>query len=93
MAALLGAQEVMRALAAALQLEQDLPFAAALVQALNLILLTAPEVGCWLQAPAMGAAQPAGAGCSCAWHRLWEGRPGRDSWWSKRPGAQFSLCT
>lgn len=28
-----------------LENEQDLPFAAALVQALNLILLTAPEVG------------------------------------------------
>ena len=44
MAALLGAREVMRALAAALAHEADLPFACALVQALNLILLTAPEV-------------------------------------------------
>lgn len=44
MAALLGAQEVMCALAAALQTEQDLAFCCALVQALNLILLTAPEV-------------------------------------------------
>ena len=45
MAALLGAREVMCALAAALAQEGDLPFACALVQALNLILLTAPEVG------------------------------------------------
>ena len=44
MAALLGAQEVMCALAAALQAEEDLPFSCAIVQALNLILLTAPEV-------------------------------------------------
>ena len=45
MAALLGAREVMCALAAALAQEGDLPFACALVQALNLVLLTAPEVG------------------------------------------------
>ena len=45
MAALLGAREVMCALAAALAQEGDQPFACALVQALNLILLTAPEVG------------------------------------------------
>ena len=41
---LLGPRQVLCALAAALEDEPDLRFAAALVQALNLILLTAPEV-------------------------------------------------
>ncbi len=45
LAALLGGQRVMCALASALEREHDLKFASAVVQALNLILLTAPEVG------------------------------------------------
>lgn len=43
LAKLLGARQVLTALAAALEIEPDLRFACALVQALNLILLTAPE--------------------------------------------------
>ena len=43
LAARLGAQRVFCALAAALEREADLRFAASLVQALNLLLLTAPE--------------------------------------------------
>lgn len=46
LARLLGPRQVLCALAAALEEEADLRFACALVQALNLILLTAPEVGC-----------------------------------------------
>lgn len=42
---LLGPQKVFCALADILQQEQDLRFASAMVQALNVILLTAPEVG------------------------------------------------
>ena len=45
LARLLGPRQVLCALAAALEPERDLRFACALVQALNLILLTAPEVG------------------------------------------------
>ena len=45
LAARLGGQAVLSMLSGILENEQDLPFAAALVQALNLILLTAPEVG------------------------------------------------
>ena len=44
LAALLGGQRVFRQLAAALAESEDLHFVSALVQALNLILLTAPEV-------------------------------------------------
>ena len=44
LAARLGAQRVFCALAAALEQEADLRFAATLVQALNLLLLTVPEV-------------------------------------------------
>jgi vacuole morphology and inheritance protein 14 len=44
LAARLGAQRVFCALAAALEQEADLHFAATLVQALNLLLLTVPEV-------------------------------------------------
>ncbi len=39
----LGGRAVLGMLASILEAEADLPFAAALVQALNLILLTAPE--------------------------------------------------
>ena len=46
LAAQLGGRAVLSMLSSILEDEQDLPFAAALVQALNLILLTAPEVGC-----------------------------------------------
>ena len=46
LAARLGGHAVLSMLSSILEDEQDLPFAAALVQALNLILLTAPEVGC-----------------------------------------------
>ncbi len=46
LAARLGGRAVLSMLSSILEDEQDLPFAAALVQALNLILLTAPEVGC-----------------------------------------------
>ena len=45
LAARLGGRAVLSMLSSILEDEQDLPFAAALVQALNLILLTAPEVG------------------------------------------------
>ncbi len=38
-----GGRAVLSMLASILEAEEDLPFAAALVQALNLILLTAPE--------------------------------------------------
>ena len=41
----LGGRPVLAMLGSILEQETDLPFAAALVQALNLILLTAPEVG------------------------------------------------
>ncbi len=44
LAARLGGRAVLSMLSSILEDEQDLPFAAALVQALNLILLTAPEV-------------------------------------------------
>ena len=44
LARLLGPRQVLIALAAALEEERDLRFACALVQALNLIVLTAPEV-------------------------------------------------
>ena len=44
LAALLGGRRVFRALAAVLADADDLRFVSALVQALNLILLTAPEV-------------------------------------------------
>ncbi len=40
----LGGRAVLSMLSSILEDERDLPFAAALVQALNLILLTAPEV-------------------------------------------------
>jgi hypothetical protein len=40
----LGGRAVLSMLSSILEEERDLPFAAALVQALNLILLTAPEV-------------------------------------------------
>lgn len=46
LAARLGGRAVLSMLSSILEDEQDLPFAAALVQALNLILLTASEVGC-----------------------------------------------
>ena len=41
---MLGGERVFCALSASLEYEQDLQFAASMVQALNLILLTAPEV-------------------------------------------------
>ncbi len=44
LAALLGAVPTLRLLSQLLEDEQDLPFASAMVQALNLILLTVPEV-------------------------------------------------
>lgn len=44
LAARLGGQHLFCAVAAAVEAEEDLPFAATLVQALNLLLLTAPEV-------------------------------------------------
>ena len=44
LAGLLGGEKVFSALAASLEHETDLQFAASMVQALNLILLTAPEV-------------------------------------------------
>ena len=44
LADLLGGERVFCALSASLEHEQDLHFAASMVQALNLILLTAPEV-------------------------------------------------
>ena len=44
LAARLGGRAVLSMLSSILEDERDLPFAAALVQALNLILLTAPEV-------------------------------------------------
>ena len=44
LAARLGGRAVFGGLSAILEAERDLPFAAALVQALNLILLTSPEV-------------------------------------------------
>ena len=43
LAARLGGRAVFGGLSAILEAERDLPFAAALVQALNLILLTSPE--------------------------------------------------
>ena len=43
LAARLGGHAVLAMLSSILEAEADLPFAAALVQALNLILLTAPE--------------------------------------------------
>lgn len=43
LAARLGGRAVLSMLSSILEAEADLPFAAALVQALNLILLTAPE--------------------------------------------------
>ena len=53
LAARLGGQRVFCALAAALEGEADLRFAATLVQALNLLLLTAPEVRTNLVNPAI----------------------------------------
>ena len=44
LAALLGAGPTLRLLSQLLEDEEDLPFASAMVQALNLILLTVPEV-------------------------------------------------
>ena len=44
LAARLGGRAVLSMLSSILEDERDLPFAAALVQALNLILMTAPEV-------------------------------------------------
>lgn len=44
LAALLGAGPTLRLLSQLLEDEDDLPFASAMVQALNLILLTVPEV-------------------------------------------------
>lgn len=49
LAGLLGGEKVFCALSASLEKEPDLQFAASMVQALNLILLTAPEVSCRAQ--------------------------------------------
>ena len=47
LAALLGAVPTLHLLSELLEGEEDLPFASAMVQALNLILLTVPEVCTW----------------------------------------------
>ena len=59
LAGLLEGEKVFCALSASLEKETDLQFAASMVQALNLILLTAPEVRC--QAAASIVARQAAA--------------------------------
>lgn len=65
-AGLLGGENVFKALAANLESEQDLAFASSMVQALNLILLTAPEVQP-SEESSSGTLQPE-SGTLCDWY-------------------------
>ena len=64
LAGLLGGEKVFSALAASLDHESDLQFAASMVQALNLILLTAPEVPHPCHRHAEHARGPVSASCA-----------------------------
>ncbi|KAA6422218.1 MAG: VAC14 protein [Trebouxia sp. A1-2] len=79
---LLGPQKVFCALADILNQERDLRFASAMVQALNVILLTAPEVKALRSLLAQATAAEAGADL---FHSLY-------SSWSHSAGAVLSLC-
>ncbi|KAL0018783.1 hypothetical protein WJX77_010592 [Trebouxia sp. C0004] len=79
---LLGPQKVFCALADILNQERDLRFASAMVQALNVILLTAPEVKALRSLLAEATAAEAGADL---FHSLY-------SSWSHSAGAVLSLC-
>ena len=69
LAARLGAQRVFCALAAALEQEADLSFAATLVQALNLLLLTVPEVRRHLSPRSLGPTTISASNVDTAWQR------------------------
>ncbi|DBA99543.1 TPA: hypothetical protein ACH3X3_012124 [Trebouxia sp. C0006] len=79
---LLGPHKVFCALADILNQERDLRFASAMVQALNVILLTAPEVKALRSLLAEATAAEAGADL---FHSLY-------SSWSHSAGAVLSLC-
>ncbi|KAK9810224.1 hypothetical protein WJX72_006988 [[Myrmecia] bisecta] len=82
LAALLGGQQVFRALAGILEAEADIKFASAMVQALNLILLTAPEVKEFRGLLAQAGSDPQGGELFTALYRSW----------SHSAGALLSLC-
>ncbi|KAK9805928.1 hypothetical protein WJX73_005859 [Symbiochloris irregularis] len=82
LARLLGPRQVLCALAAALEGEQDLRFACALVQALNLILLTAPELNNLRTLLKQAAANSDGAALRACLYKSW----------CHSAGAVLSLC-
>lgn len=82
LAARLGAQRVFSALAAALEREQDLRFAATLVQALNLLLLTAPEAAELRSLLQRALQSPEGGRLFAGLYRSW----------AHSAGATLSLC-
>ena len=81
--ALLVAENVYRNISVLLQMERDLPFASTMVQALNLILLTAPELTkCRNELKGMLGGQGGGSALFCTLYKSW----------CHSAGATLSLC-